>query len=399
MTFCKHFRQSKKQYPDYTVCLKFRGTIKHINFISQTGNMQKNNEKLIKAAEDIRREESYGGFQYKHDYDVYKKELIEKQVKKQGAWLTVLICVGFTVLLLCLAVLIADTVLKTKGTSFTELLSGRSAAAVIPHKSELTEKAISDMSSRYTVTVDADGRTGAGIIITEDGYIATCYSLLKNASNISVTDKNGGKFSAVMTGYDDSCGTAVLKINAASPLTAAEIGYSRALEAGQNVYCMKSPSSSLLQMTVLSSGDGLYFETEPGCDVCGSPLINSYAQVVGICSEKAGEVMHIDSTLPSIKRMMNGSSTSLTVSDAPVFISRLDIYVEGVTAKQADIYKIPLGCFITSAHGSQQFKRGDIIVEVNNKPVTDPDSLSDAVSDGAKVRLYRNNSFIELTLD
>ena len=143
--------------------------------------MQKNNDELMKAAEEIRREESYGGFQYKHDYDEYKKKLIEKQVKKQGAWLTGLIIVGFIVLLLCVAILITDTVLKTKGSSFTELLRGSSATSSIPHKSELTEKAINDLSSRYTVTVNADGKTGAGIVITEDGYIATCYSLIKNA--------------------------------------------------------------------------------------------------------------------------------------------------------------------------------------------------------------------------
>ena len=107
--------------------------------------MQKNNEELTKAADDIRKEESYGGFQYKHNYDEYKKELIEKQVKKQGRWLNVLIFIGFAVLLAALAVLIADTVLKTKGSSFSEFLSGRSVAVSIHHKSELSEKAISDL--------------------------------------------------------------------------------------------------------------------------------------------------------------------------------------------------------------------------------------------------------------
>lgn len=361
--------------------------------------MQNNDKKLTKAAEELRKEESYGGFQYKHNYDEYKKELIEKQVKKQGVWLNVLIFAGFIVLLLALAVLITDTILKTKGSSFAELFNKSATVTAIPHKSELTEKAIGDLSSRYTVIVEADEKTGAGIVITEDGYIATCYDLLKDADSVSVTVKSGEKYPAVLKGYDEKCKTAVLKIEPSIQLYTAEIGYSRTLEAGQNVYCAKSPSSSLLKTGVIASDDSLYIKTEPGCDVCGAPLINSYGQVVGICSEESGSVMHMDSILPSIKKLINGSSASLTVSDAPVYIGMLDLYVEGVTAKQAEIYKIPVGCFVTTVHDSQQFNRGDIIVEVNNKPITDPDSLNSALCDGAMIKLYRNNSYIELTLD
>ena len=361
--------------------------------------MQKNNEELKKAAEEIRREESYGGFQYKHNYDEYKKELIKKQVRKQGAWLTVLIAVGFVVLLLCVAVLITDTILKTKGSSFSELLRGGSAASAIPHKSELTEKAINDLSSRYTVTVSANGKTGAGIVITEDGYVASCYSLIKGAPSVNITLKSGNSCEASVTGYDEASDTAVLKIDSSANLTAAEIGYSRTLETGQGVYCLTSPFSSLLEMTVTSADDGLFIGTEPGCDVCGAPLLNSYGQVVGLCSETPGKVLHMDSVMKSIKTMLNGSASSLTVSDAPVYISALDVYVESVTQKQADLYKIPKGCFITTVHDSKQFKRGDIIVEVNNRSVPDTDTLIYALSSGARIRVYRNNSYIELTIE
>ena len=361
--------------------------------------MQKNNDELTKAAEDIRKEESYGGFQYKHNYDEYKKELIEKQVKKQGRRLNVLIYVGFAVLLAAISILIVDTVLKTKGSSFTELLSGRSSVTAIHHKSELSEKAIADLSSRYTVTINADGKTGSGIVITEDGYIATCYSLLKDAASVNVTVKSGSVCSAVLTGYDETCNTAVLKIESSSAVSAAEIGYSRTLEAGQDVYCVTSPFSSLLKMSVTAVGDTMIINTEPGCDICGSPLINSYGQVVGLCSENSGEVLHMDSILPSVKRMLNGSSVSLTVSEAPVYINKLEVYVESVTEKQAQIYRIPVGCFVTSVHSSDQFKKGDIIVEVNNKPTPDPDTLSSALCDGAMIRVYRNNSYTEFTID
>lgn len=268
--------------------------------------MQKNNEEQIEAVEeDVSKEESYGGFQYKHNYDEYKKELIEKQVKKQGRLFNVLIFVGFAVLLLALAVLITDTILKTKGSSFAELFNGGSSAADIQNKNELTEKAISDQSGRYTVTVKVDGKDGAGIVITKDGYIASCYSLVKDASSVEVTFKNGKSYDAAIAGYDEECDTAVLKIEAPADLTAAEIGYSRLLEPGQTVYCAPSPSSSLIKMTVTSSEDALHIFTEPVCDVCGAPLLNTYGQVVGICSDQPGRVLHMDSMLPFIKKVLN----------------------------------------------------------------------------------------------
>ena len=47
--------------------------------------MQKNNEELNKAAEDIRKEESYGGFQYKHNYDEYLYRLCRSAFGSGGA--------------------------------------------------------------------------------------------------------------------------------------------------------------------------------------------------------------------------------------------------------------------------------------------------------------------------
>ena len=268
--------------------------------------MQKNNEEQIKEAEEeIRKEESYGGFQYKHNYDEYKKELIEKQVKKQGRWLNVLICVGFAVLLLALAVLITDTILKTKGSSFAELFSGGSSSANPSSKSELTEKSIADLSARYTVTIKAGNKTGAGFIITKDGYIATSLSLLKDAPFLEISFMTGTSYSLSVVGYDTDCGVAVLKVDYPGSLTAAEIGYSRLLDAGQTVYCSSSPSPSVIKMSVTSCDDSLYIFTEPVCDVCGAPIINKYGQVVGICSDEPGRVIHMDSMLPFIKKMLN----------------------------------------------------------------------------------------------
>lgn len=275
--------------------------------------MQKNNEELLKAEFDIRREESYGGYQYKHNYDEYKKELIKKQVRKQGAWLTAIIIISFTVLILCITVLITDTVLKTKGSSFAALFGGDPQSLRSHDNNDLAEKAIDDISSQYTVAITADERTGAGIIITKDGYIATCYSLVKSVSDIRVTLKNGSVCEAVMAGYDETCDTAVLKIEAPTVLTTADIGYSRTLVAGQDVYCKDSPAASILKLKITSSNDTTFINTEPGCSVCGAPVINSHGQVVGICTARSGKVLHMDTMFPFIKKMLDTSSKTLSI--------------------------------------------------------------------------------------
>ena len=72
-----------------------------------------NNEDDLNKAESTPKEESYGGFQYKHNYDEYKKELMEKQKRTRGsAVLTVLLIIGLVVLFLCLGAYIADTILQ-----------------------------------------------------------------------------------------------------------------------------------------------------------------------------------------------------------------------------------------------------------------------------------------------
>jgi len=360
--------------------------------------MQNNNiEELETTA--AHKEESYGGFQYKHNYDEYKKELMEKQKRTRGKTvLTVIILIGFVLLLLFFSAFIADTILKTKGSSLSAfLLRKTSTAAVTPNKTELNKQQIDEISSKYTVTVSADGGDGTGVILTADGYIVTSYSLADSTSTVLVKIKDKS-YAAALIGTSPENGIAVYKISATG-LSSAEIGYSRLLEKGQEVFSKPAEDKDLLELVIYDATDNTIIKTEPKCVNPGAPLINSYGEVVGIVSDENGSVLHMDSLLPVIKKMLKDDSASISVSKSPVFISSLGIYVESVSEKQSEVFKIPVGCFVSSVRSSDQFEKGDIITEINGKAVTDVNTLKDTLVSGCKVKVYRNNGYVEFTLD
>ncbi len=359
--------------------------------------MQNNNiEELDKSA--AKKEESYGGFQYKHNYDEYKKELMEKQRRTRGSVIiTVLVISGFVVLSLCLTAFIADTVLRTKGSSLSAFLFRGSAVSVVtPPKSELNKKQIDEASSKVTVSVTSDKGECTGIILTADGYIVTTYGIASDGQNLKVVIK-GRSYDAETVGLSKEKGIAVIHVNATG-LSTAEIGYSRLLESGQEVFCKPSADKEITDLVIYDASDNNIIKTEPKCEYRGAPVINSCGEVVGIVSDENGDVLHMDCLLPDIKKLLKDDSSAISVSKSPVFISSLGIYVENVSEKQSEVFKIPVGCFISSVRSSTQFIKGDIITEVNGKSVSDVNTIADVLTSGSTVKVYRNNAYVEFTL-
>jgi serine protease Do len=66
---------------------------------------------------------------------------------------------------------------------------------------------------------------GSGVIVKEDGYIATNYHVIQGATKVQVTLHNGEQYSARIVGSDPSNDVAVIKIDA-KDLTTATVGNS-----------------------------------------------------------------------------------------------------------------------------------------------------------------------------
>ncbi len=102
---------------------------------------------------------------------------------------------------------------------------------------------------------DAPGdhtRIGSGIIVREDGYIATARSLLRDASELIVTLHDGARYPAALIGADPASGVAVVKIDAAG-LPVATFEQEAELKVGQWVMAVGSPLSKHF-MNTLTAG-------------------------------------------------------------------------------------------------------------------------------------------------
>ena len=362
--------------------------------------MDKNINKTI---ENDKKEESYGGFQYRHNYDEYKKELARRQQQKcTRRVLTVIIIVSFIVLLGFLSAFIADTVMRTKGYTLAEFLSGTRPVISDHHKNEYGLSDIDALYGECLVTLTADGaRSGCGVILTDDGCILAGHDTVSGAASVTVTFPDGSTEEAEVTAYDADKGVALLKVDR-DGLVCAEIGDSRALEDGQTVFCKESGKPAA-EYSVISASGELTVSLSGDFRTVGAPVINRYGQVVGIVREGDGSTVkasHMDAILKTVKTMLTpGKIHSINVNPTPVYIERLGVYVEPVTEKQADIYKIPTGCFVTSVSPQSQLRRGDIIVSVNGAESKNAEALLSFTGDSRiTLSVYRNNSYTEITV-
>lgn len=371
-------------------------------FDSPDGGVGMQDNTTLKDNTEMNREGSYGGFQYRHDYDEYKKELALKQQRKRNRVIIIsLIVAAFLILLGFVTVFVADTIMRTKGYTFYDYLHGNKPASLVPHKTDLDAEAASALFSESTVTVRCGGAASCGVILTEDGYILTASSAVPDRQALSVTAADGREIVAKFIGEDAENGICLIKVDK-TDMKAAEIGDSRALTEGQHVYSV-SPAAGVTTCSVISSSDLSKISVSGGDLIVGTALINTYGQLVGIVTGTDGDTVtasHMAAVLGPIKKLITSPSNGgIRVSVTPVSVAALGIRVEAVTEKQAKTYGIPIGCFIVSADDGSAFRRDDIIVSVNGVAVTDAASLESAISSGTDtVRIYRSGSYTEITV-
>lgn len=360
-----------------------------------------NNTTGSNITDDADRKGSYGGFQYRQDYDEYKKELEKKQQdKRRRIAVTAVIVAAFVILLGFVAVFVADTIMRTKGYTFYDFIHGTKPASLIPHKTDIDENAAAGLFRDCTVRINTEGAEACiGVVLTEDGYILTSCAAAADSRNPSVVLRDGGTLESKLVGEDEEKGICLLKVEK-NNMISAEIGDSRALSTGQRVYCAGSGAAASV-CSVVSADDSLKIAISGGDTSAGSPVLNTYGQVVGVVTgSENGNVtaIHMDAILTPIKKLITTQSESnIKVAESPVYVEGLDAYVETVTEKQAKIYSIPVGCYVVSAGNASPFRKDDIIVAANGADIKDADSLIAAVADGMSAfTVYRNGSYTDI---
>ena len=81
---------------------------------------------------------------------------------------------------------------------------------------------------------------GSGIILSEDGYIATNAHVIEDADTLEVVLSDGTTYKGTVVGYDSKTDLAVVKIDATG-LTPAELGVSSELKVGEKAIAIGNP--------------------------------------------------------------------------------------------------------------------------------------------------------------
>jgi Do/DeqQ family serine protease len=249
---------------------------------------------------------------------------------------------------------------------------------------------------------------GSGFIISPDGYVVTNNHVVASGGDIVVRLARGSEHAARVIGTDPATDLALLKIDG-SALAVLHLGDSDRLQVGEPVMAIGNPFG--LDQTVTTGivsakerfiGSGPYDEfvqtdasINPGNS--GGPLLDSRGAVVGINSaifSQSGGSIGIGFAIP-----INLAKTVLVQlrDRGAVVRGYLGVAVRPLTPDAAESagVKDQKGVVIESVvEGSPAEKagvqKGDVIVAVNEQPVTAPQELTRRIvgtSPGTRVQL------------
>jgi serine protease Do len=271
--------------------------------------------------------------------------------------------------------------------------------------SELTVAEIVEKNSDAVVEIIVSGTTqnmwgqmqltqgaGSGVIVSEDGYIATNHHVIQGARTVQVTLHNGDSYPAKIVGSDQANDIAVIKIDAKN-LTTATIGDSSTVEVGDMAVAIGNPLGQLggtatagiisaLDRTLDIEGTTLnLLQTDAAINGgnSGGGLFNSKGELIGIVESKASAVgveglgfaLPINNVSPLINDMIENGGNAQTAKGTPA----VGIVISDVSEENAQYYGLEsAGVYIAQVTGANAMQAGfqaeDRIVSFNGKEIS-----------------------------
>ncbi len=268
---------------------------------------------------------------------------------------------------------------------------------------------------------EAEG-SGSGVVLTEDGYIATCAHVVENATSIKVTLNDDTQYEATIVGTDKRNDIAIIKIDAQS-LTPAQIGDSDMLTVGEDVIAIGNPLGELrgtatsgiisaLRRPVTVEGVEMELvQTDaaisPGNS--GGGLFSSSGRLIGIVNAKAsgsnaeglGFAIPINNVLTEINDLLNYGYIKGR--------AYLGVYTQNVSLRSDYGYWrysttscVQVADIVADSAAEQAgLKVGDLILKVNDIQVSSNSDLSDIIEsfnagDTATLTIQRDGQQIQI---
>ncbi len=254
---------------------------------------------------------------------------------------------------------------------------------------------------------------GSGFIVDPRGYILTNSHVVAEATRISVRLQNGEEYIGTVIGTDEETDLAVIKVNATRDLPSVKLGDSGSVLVGDWVLAIGSPFglaqtvtagiiSQVERETPYTTAFQKFIQTDAAINKgnSGGPLVNMQGEVIGINSQNVsvnGDFNGVGFALPSNEVAFVYQQILAT---GKVQRGYLGVSPESVRPEFARVYEMPglKGAIVSSVQDRQSpagkagIRAGDIITEVDGKPVMGSQDLI------SKVALIAPGREIPLTL-
>jgi len=256
---------------------------------------------------------------------------------------------------------------------------------------------------------------GSGVIVTKDGYILTNNHVVDNADEVKVALQDGREFTAKVIGKDPKTEVAVVKVDA-KDLPALEIADSDQIEIGDLVLAVGNPfniGQTVTMGLVSATGRatlGLDYEDFIQTDAAinpgnsGGALVDAEGRLIGINTailSRSGGNQGIGFAIPV--NLARDVMSSL-VTDGKVTRGYLGVMIQDVTPVLARKLELKdqkgalVGDVVPKGPADKAgIEAGDIVLEVNGKPVTDSRHLRLQIArvkpgDSVPVKVLRDGS-------
>ena len=263
---------------------------------------------------------------------------------------------------------------------------------------------------------------GSGVIVSTGGYILTNHHVVEAADEIEVGLADGKKLLAKVIGNDPETDLAVLRVTSEN-LPAISFGSSETLAVGDVVLAIGNPFG--VGQTVTSgivsalgrTGLGIntfenFIQTDAAINPgnSGGALIDAAGNLVGINTaifSRSGGSMGIGFAIPvSTAKMV----LEQIVKNGSVTRGWIGVEVQELTPTQSESFKLgsARGALIAGVlrggpADKAGVKPGDVLTEVQGKPVVDPAGMLNLIAalepgQSAKLKLKRQGSDIDATI-
>ncbi len=353
---------------------------------------------------------SYGGYQYKREYEQYLQARQLQNDKSLKVMVIMAITVFFTMFVVCVsAIIIASVVTRddsnAKGTETSKV--GTYGTNPLLN----SENHVISSFGNAMVSVDIGKTTGlTGMVITSDGYVLTSASPQLYAGDIKV-NCNDKICHASVVGVNENNGIAILKIDVTGNETV-KFGYGKDLSDGDEVYisyCNASSTcgviggnatdnkSSSFRISNVSFKDYMY----------GAAVLNDYGVVIGVVTggDNSGtEAVYASSALPFIKQHVKNSYSSAFANNCQT-VDVLGISAISISDRESEIFGLPGGVMVVKCLPQSLSERSglvcnDIIIGVDSFAVDNIKELEKILSNkkGETVSLlvYRNERYVTI---